>query len=143
MDNQLIAALNEALNRELATFIRYLIQGSLIQGLTNEPLRAMYRRELSDEMGHAQYLADKIVTLGGSPTANPDLTPPPLNISEMIQNDLDAEKSDVAHYTKLARMADEVGDLELKLRMEEQAADETRHAQELQRMQSLDAPNLS
>lgn len=134
-NGKIIVALNEALNREISTAVRYLVQGSKIQGRQNEPLRAMYRREITDELGHAQYLADKIVVLGGSPEIAPDLVAPPEKIPEMIKNDLAAERHDVANYQSLAIMADEAGDIELKLRMEEQAADESRHAQELLRMQ--------
>jgi len=54
----------------------------------------------------------------------------------MIENDLAAEEDDVAHYKKLANMAGEAGDIELKMQMEEQAADESRHAEKLRRMRA-------
>jgi bacterioferritin len=94
----------------------------------------MYRDEVGDEIGHAQYLADKIVALGGMPKVNTDLTPPPRDVERMIADDLAKEESDVAHYKKLAELADQSGDIELKMRMEEQAADESHHADELRRM---------
>lgn len=134
-NGRLIDAMNDALNREVSTAVRYLLQGSVIHGRNNEPLREMYRREVTDEMSHARYLADKIVVLGGTPKIKPDLTAPPADVQKMIRNDLKAEESDVAHYKKLADMAEKAGDIELKLRMEEQAADEARHAEELRRMQ--------
>ncbi len=134
-NGKLIAAMNDALNREISTTVRYLVQSAKIQGIQNEPLREMYRREITDELGHAQYLADKIVMLGGTPKVDPDLAAPPDDVAKMIQKDLDAEKDDVKNYQRLAKMADEAGDIELKLKMEDQAADESRHAQELQRMQ--------
>ena len=133
-DQTLLTGLNEALNRELSTIIRYLLQGSMIRGRRNQSLRQMYREEVVDEIGHAQYLADKIVMLGGAPKVNPDLTPPPADVEDMIKNDLAKEESDVAHYKKLADLADQSGDIELKMKMEEQAADEAHHADELRRM---------
>lgn len=133
-NEQLIQGLNEALNRELSTIIRYLLQGSIIKGRVNAPVREMYRTEVSDEIGHAQYLADKIVMLGGQLHVSPDVTPPPASVDQMIENDLKAEESDIAHYKKLADLAEQAGDIELKLQMEEQAADESRHAQVLRRM---------
>lgn len=134
-NGKLISAMNDALNREISTAVRYLVESAKIQGRQNEPLREMYRREIADELGHAQYLADKIVTLGGTPKLDPDLAPPPDDVTEMIKKDLAAEHDDVSNYKRLAKMADDAGDIELKLRMEEQAADESRHAQELQRVQ--------
>ena len=130
----LIQGLNEALNRELSTIIRYMLQGSIIRGRQNQSLRQMYRDEVSDEIGHAQYLADKIGALGGVPVVKPDLTPPPADVERMIDNDLAKEESDVAHYMKLADLADQSGDIELKMKMEEQAAEESHHAEELRRM---------
>jgi bacterioferritin len=130
----LIEGLNEALNRELSTILRYMLQGSIIRGRQNQPLPQMYRDEVGDEIGHAQYLADKIVSLGGIPAVKPDLAPPPADVDRMIDNDLAKEESDVAHYKKLADLADRSGDIELKMKMEEQAADESHHADELRRM---------
>jgi bacterioferritin len=130
----LIQGLNEALNREFSTVIRYLLQGSIIRGRQNQSLRQMYRDEVRDEIGHAQYLADKIMALGATPSVKPDLTPPPTGIDKMIDNDLAKEESDIAHYKKLADLADKSGDIELKMKMEEQAADESHHADELRRM---------
>jgi bacterioferritin len=133
-NEDLIKDLNEALNRELSTIIRYMLQGSIIRGRQNQSLRQMYRSEVGDEIGHAQYLADKIVALGAAPNVHPDLTPPPTGIEKMIDNDLAKEESDIAHYKKLADLADKSGDIELKMKMEEQAADESHHAEELRRM---------
>jgi len=137
MENiQLISQLNNALNREISTAVRYMLQSSTISGVSNEPLRSMYRDEVQDELGHAQYLADKIVMLGGTPHPEPDFKPIPGDVSQMIENDLAAEEDDVAHYKKLANMAGEAGDIELKMQMEEQAADESRHAEKLRRMRA-------
>ena len=112
------------------------MESAKIHGRENEPLREMYRREITDEMGHAQYLADKIVMLGGTPKISPDLSAPPDDVARMIKKDLAQEQDDVKNHQRLAVLAEEAGDIELKLRMEEQAADESRHAQEPKRMQS-------
>ena len=135
-NDPLLEGLNDALNREISTVLRYMLQGSIIRGRQNQSLRAMYRAEVTDEIGHAQYLADKIVMLGGIPALKPDLGPPPDDVEKMIDNDLAKEELDVAHYKKLAELADQRGDIELKMKMEEQAADESHHADELRRMKA-------
>lgn len=127
--------MNEAPSREISTMVRYLVQASSIHGSRNEPSRNMYRKEISGELGHAQYLADKIVAMGGTPKVKPDLSAPPADVSRMIKNDLAAEERDVEHYRHLAEMAAQWGDVELKVKMEELAADEARHAGELRRLQ--------
>ena len=131
---ELLNKLNDALNREVSTFLRYMLQGASIKGAEWEPVRQMYLAEVADEVGHAQYLASKIVMLGGTPSLNPDLTPPPTDVKTMLQNDIVQEQTDVAGYTKLAELAEAEGLVDLKMTMEDQAADEAGHAELMQRL---------
>lgn len=135
MSNQeLIQGLNDAMNREVTTFLRYLLQAASIKGAQWNSVRSMYQEEVKDEVGHAQYLADKIVMLGGTPELRPDLTPPPNDVREMLKHDIEEEKIDVNGYMRLAELADQAGLVDLKLKMEDQAADEAHHAEEMQRL---------
>jgi len=135
MTNQiLIEDLNTALNREVSTLLRYLLQAAAIKGAEWEAARQSYLAEVLDELGHAQYLANKIVVLGGTPSLDPDLTPPPKSTNAMLENDIKEEHKDVEAYTKLAHLAEKEGLAELKIKMEEQAADEAGHAESMQRM---------
>jgi bacterioferritin len=131
---ELIDGLNHALNREVGTFLRYLLQSSMIKGAGWDAVRKMYAEEVADEVGHAQYLADKIVMLGGTPKLSPDLSPPPSDPREMLRRDIEQEKIDVGHYVKLAAMADAAKLIDLKMKMEEQAADEASHAEGMKRL---------
>jgi bacterioferritin len=134
VNKALLEGLNHALNREVTTFLRYMLQSAMIKGATWQPLRGMYAEEVQDEVGHALYLANQIVMLGGTPKLAPDLAPPPTSPPDMLRNDIEQEKIDVVGYTKLARLAEEAGLIALKMKMEEQAADESEHAQEMQRL---------
>lgn len=131
---ELIDGLNHALNREVSTFLRYLLQASMIKGAEWDPVRTLYKSEVVDEVGHAQYLAAKIVMLGGTPKLSPDLAPPPASVRDMLANDIEQERIDVVGYMKLAALAEKEGLFELKMKMEEQAADEDGHAEELRRL---------
>lgn len=131
---ELLSGLNDALNREVGTFLRYILQGASIKGAEWENVRSLYLEEIADEVGHAQYLASKIVMLGGTPTLDPDLTPPPSDPREMLTRDIAAEKDDAAHYLKLAGLAEKEGLADLKIRMEEQAADEAGHGEQMLRL---------
>lgn len=134
MNQELIDGLNDQLNREVSTFLRYMLQGASIKGMQFEPLREMYLEEVTDEVKHAQYLANQIVALGGTPHLNPDLTPPPSDVREMARHDIAQEKTDVANYVRLAALAEQAGRYALKMVMEEQAADEDEHGLELSRL---------
>jgi len=131
---ELIKQLNQQLNREVTTFLRYMLQAAAIKGAQNESVREMYLEEVTDEVEHAQYLANQIVMLGGKPTLEPDLTPPPSEVRVMLENDAAEEAFDVKHYIELAAMAEEEGLYALKMKMEEQAADEDEHGHEMRRL---------
>jgi len=133
-NNELIEKLNHALNREVSTFLRYMLQSATIKGAEWDSVRSMYQEEVSDEVGHAQYLANKIVMLGGTPKLDPDLTPPPADVRAMLERDIAEEHVDVKGYTQLAELAEQAGLPGLKMKMEEQAADEADHAEEMTRM---------
>lgn len=134
VNQELIAGLNNQLNREVTTFLRYLLQAASIKGAQWQAVRDMYLSEVSDEVGHAQYLADQIVMLGGTPKLEPDLSPPPGDVRDMLVADSKEERTDVQNYTQLAALADSEGLMALKMKMEEQAADEDGHGQEMQRL---------
>lgn len=131
---ELMNGLNHALNREVSTFLRYMLQAASIKGAELQNVRAMYEAEVPDELGHAQYLAGQIVMLGGTPKLAPDLTAPATDVKQMLSNDIEQEREDVKHYMKLASLAEKEGFVALKMQMEEQAADEDRHSQEMSRL---------
>jgi len=134
MHTELIEGLNEQLNREIETFLRYMLQAASIRGAQHERLRQFYLEEVSDEVGHAQYLASQIVLLGGVPRLAPNLTPPPSDVRAMLERDAEAESADVKRYVRLAALADQAGLIALKLKMEAQAGDEDEHGQEMRRL---------
>jgi bacterioferritin len=133
-NQEMLSGLNDQLNREVTTFLRYMLQTASIKGAQWQNVRAMYQQEVTDEVGHAQYLADQIVMLGGVPKLQPDLSPPPADIREMLTHDVREEQTDVQNYTRLAALAEKEGLFALKMKMEEQAADEDSHRQEMQRL---------
>jgi bacterioferritin len=97
-------------------------------------LRALFQAEIADELGHAQFLADKIAALGGEPTTEARRVQPARHPREMLQNALGAEIQAIADYGERLRQAEEFGDVGLKVALENQLADETRHKEEFERI---------
>jgi bacterioferritin len=97
-------------------------------------MRGMLRGEIPDELGHATFLSDVIVDLGGEPTFEPKEFKPTDGLKEMLEQDLKLELQDVVNYKKHAQAAEALGEIELKLKLEEMAGDESRHARELGRV---------
>lgn len=134
MIQKLIEGMNDQLNREVSTFLRYMQQAAAIRGAEWDAVRSMYLSEVTDEVGHAQYLANMIEQLGGRPKLSPSLSPPPRDVREMLRKDAEAERDDVKNYRDLAGLAEEAGLMAIKLQMEEQAADEDNHRMEMLRL---------
>ena len=132
--DQLIEGLNEDLAAELGTVIRYTYQAGKAFGFIGVELRELFAEETQDELGHAAFLTDVIVDLGGEPTTTPNTFEKPETIKEMLEVDMAMELKDVEAYMEHAEMAGELGQVELKLKLEEMAADEAGHARELRRI---------
>ena len=130
----LIQALNEDLAAEWGTIIRYTYQAGKSFGLLGAELRELFQEESQDELGHATFLTDVIVDLGGEPTTTPKEFAKPADLKGMIELDLQLELQDVENYIQHAKLAEELGEVELKLKLEEMAADEAGHARELRRL---------
>jgi bacterioferritin len=130
----LIQGLNEDLAAEWGTIIRYTYQAGKSFGLLGAELRELFQEESQDELGHATFLTDVIVDLGGEPTTTPKEFAKPADLTGMLELDLQLELQDVENYIQHAKLAEELGEVELKLKLEEMAADEAGHARELRRL---------
>lgn len=131
---KLIQGLNEDLAAEWGTIQRYTYQSAKSFGAVGAEIREMLEKEIPDEMGHAKYLTDVIVDLGGEPTTERATFEKPSSIKEMLELDLEKENQDVENYRSHAELADEMGQIELKVKLEEIASDEQRHAREINRI---------
>ncbi|HNG77659.1 MAG TPA: ferritin-like domain-containing protein, partial [Candidatus Obscuribacter sp.] len=67
-----IAALNQALEGELAAMVRYLHHSFIVLGPGRGPLVTLFRTLAQDSMAHATMLGEKIVALGGHPSVAMD-----------------------------------------------------------------------
>ncbi|MGD2026665.1 MAG: ferritin-like domain-containing protein [Anaerolineales bacterium] len=130
----LIKGLNEDLAAEWGTIIRYTYQAGKSFGLMGVELREMFAEETQDELGHASFLTDVIVDLGGEPTSTPKEFPKPEGLKAMLELDMEMELQDVKSYMEHAQLAGELGLVELEMKLEEMAADEAGHARELRRI---------
>jgi bacterioferritin len=131
---QLIAGLNEDLAAELGAIIRYNYQASKAFGPGGAEVRELFQSEIPDELGHAAFLTDVIVDLGGEPTVKPQTFERPDTLRGMLELDLELELQDVENYKQRAHQAEKLGEVELKVRLEDMAADESEHARELRRI---------
>lgn len=131
---ELLAGLNEDLAAEFNAVITYRLFASMCSGPYRQEIRAFFESEIPDELGHAQFLADKIVALGGTPTTEPGPVAITTDNREMFEIALKAERDTIARYEKRIGQAEAVGETGLKIKLEDLIVDETQHAEEMERI---------
>ena len=135
MDKQtLINHLNEDLAGELGAIIQYITYAAKATGPYRPQLAQFFLAEVADEQLHAQYLANKIVALGGEPTTEARPVPAAATDKEMLQEVLKAELQAGQDYTQRALEAEEYGDKGLVVQLEDMVRDETGHSEETERI---------
>ncbi|GIK56550.1 MAG: ferritin-like domain-containing protein [Chloroflexi bacterium] len=135
MDKQtFIDHLNEDLAGELSAIIQYITYAAKATGPYRPQLAQFFLTEVADEQLHAQYLANKIVALGGEPTTTPRPVPAAHNNREMLQAILAAERRAVEDYTTRAQEAEAFGDKGAMVQLEDMVRDESGHSEETERM---------
>jgi bacterioferritin len=135
MDKQtLIDHLNQDLAGELGAVIQYLTYAAKATGPYRPQLAQFFVTEIADEQLHAQYLANKIVALGGEPTTTARPVPPAHTNREMLQAILAAERQATQDYILRAREADALNEKGLMVQLEDMVRDESGHSEETERM---------
>lgn len=143
--------LNEALATEVVCVLRYKRHYYMATGIHAQPVAAEFLEHATEEQGHADQIAARIVQLGGAP----DFSPQGLairshsqyvggeSLAEMIKEDLIAERIAIDTYAEMIRY---LGDADPTTRslFERILANEEEHAEDLVRMlASLDRLKLT
>ena len=132
--NTMIDKLNEDLAGELGAIIQYLTYAAKVTGPYRPQLSQFFLTEVADEQLHAQYLANKIVALGGEPATTPRKVPVAKTNREMLEAIVIAERKAVADYTQRAKDAEEFGDKGMAVQLEDMIRDESGHSEETERI---------
>lgn len=130
----LIDGLNEDLAAEYQAIVMYRTYAALVSGPYRQDLRAFFEGEIPDELGHAALLADKVVSLGGTPATDV----PPISFTDdnrkMLENALQAEIDTIDRYMLRIDQAEAAGELAVKIQLEDLIVDETQHRDDIRRM---------
>ncbi len=130
----LIQRLNEDLAGELGAIIQYITYAAKATGPYRPQLSQFFLTEVADEQLHAQFLANKIVALGGEPTTTPRPVPAARTNREMLEAVLVAERQATRDYSQRADEAAEYGDKGLQVQLEDMVRDESGHSEETERI---------
>lgn len=131
---KLIEKLNEDLAGEYQAIIMYVTYTATVTGPHRPMLKSFFAAEVPEELGHAQFLADKIASFGGQPTTVPRPVPVTTDPKEMLENVLAAEKQAIADYKARVEEAARIGEKGLSIHLESIVEDETRHYEETEKI---------
>jgi len=132
-----VKLLNDALATEIVCVLRYKRHYFMASGIHAQVAAEEFLQHATDEQGHADQIAQRIVQLGGEPNFSPEglLTRSHAeyveggSLAEMIQEDLVAERIAIDSYREMARYLGEDDPttrrmLETILAVEEEHADD-------------------
>jgi bacterioferritin len=135
---RVIKVLNEALATELVCVLRYKRHYYTADGINSASVAAEFLQHATEEQGHADQIAARIVQLQGEPDFNPATLVershaeyvPGTDLIDMIREDLVAERVAIASYSEIVRW---LGDNDITTRrlMESILAVEEEHADDL------------
>ena len=133
-NNELIKMLNSLLQYEYKAMMQYLQNSYLVRGQRRETMKAWLQKMAQGEMMHASRVADKIVTLGGTPSLEIPAVKVASNVTEIIKLALTTEEGAAEAYRKALPLIERTGDIHLKLLAEEMVADSQGEAEEIRKM---------
>lgn len=131
---ELIDGLNDDLAGEYNAIISYIQYSAKVTGPYRPQLVQFLQQEIPDEQGHAQYLADKIASLGGMPVVVPRPVQTSDDTRQMLELIYQAEAQTVENYRKRIDQAEAAGEIGLKSQLEDMIGDESRHRDEVKKM---------
>src|SRR4030095_11364640 len=95
---QLIALLNEDLEREYQAIIAYVVYSQVLKGAEYMNIAGELEVHAGEELQHAITLANQIDYLGGMPKTTPKPVKTSENAKEMLKFDLDNENETIRNY---------------------------------------------
>jgi bacterioferritin len=125
---RIIAALNEDISYELGAIMQYLWHHFTAEGLESPAIIELFKETSLDEMKHLSMLAERVVYLGGEPTAKIAPFKQGGDLRQMVQDDLEGERTAIRMYREHIRLCEEEGDPVTRLMLENILSDEEKHA---------------
>ena len=130
----LIDGLNKDLSYEYQAVIMYNSYSAMASGIHRPILTGFFESEIAEELMHAQFLANKITALGGTPTTEPESVELFTDSREMLEAIRKAETETIKRYVERRKQAEEYGDYGLAADLDEIISDETEHKEETEKL---------
>ncbi|MGD9945317.1 MAG: bacterioferritin [Burkholderiaceae bacterium] len=136
--DKVVELLNEALATELVCVLRYRRHYYMAEGIHSESIKKEFMTHASEELGHADQIAERIVQLGGEPDFAPDVLSARshseyqagTDLRDMLRENLVAERIAIESYREMINF---IGDHDSTTRrmLEDILATEEHHADDM------------
>lgn len=135
----MVELLREAYLGELSTVMDYQTNAVVLDGLLAEEVAESLQADVTEELGHARRLAERLDELGARPPSSAAFTPGPeslrppedsTDVASVVQGVLDDEAAAIRTYRELAAAADAADDPVTEDLAVELLADEESHRAE-------------
>lgn len=139
--DHLVNILNEAYAEEWLAYYQYWLGAKVAIGLQRSDIVAEFKEHAAEELKHADWLADRIIQLGGTPLMHPSdweakahckyLAPDNFDVASLLHDNLDSERCAVSRYEGICVETDG-HDYETFRIAEKVLKEELEHEQELE-----------
>jgi len=139
--NEIIVVLNKAYADEWLAYYQYFVQAKVVKGIMKDAAVTELTEHATDELRHANMVADRILQLGGTPLLNPEdwfthsncgyEEPKKFDVVSLLEDSIKGEQCAISIYSKLADMTREKDIVTYDI-VSEILADEVEHEEDLQ-----------
>jgi bacterioferritin len=138
---EIIDKLNRAYADEWLAYYQYFIEGKVVKGIMKDAAIAELNQHATDELRHANMVADRILQLGGTPLLNPKdwfththcgyEEPNDFDVVRILDDAIKGEQCAISVYSEIAEMTKDKDIVTYDI-VSEILADEVEHEEDLQ-----------
>jgi bacterioferritin len=124
---KLLELMNRGIARELQVSIQYMWQHVLVTGINGVVVEGIFKDIAIIEMKHAEEIAERLASIGGSPTVMPNNIVVGSTLEQMLRLDQGAEEEAITLYKQTIMVASKEGDITTRRLFEKILAEEEEH----------------
>jgi len=110
---ELVNLLNEDLAREYQAIIAYTVYSQVLKGAAYTDIAGELEKHAGEELSHALKISKQIDYFGGMPDVRPKEVKTSKDPKQMLQFDLENERTTIRNYRERIRQADALGEFAL------------------------------
>ena len=139
--SEIITLLNKAYADEWLAYYQYFIEAKVVKGIMKDAAIAELTQHATDELRHANMVADRIIQLGGTPLLHPQDwfkhtncgydEPKEFDVVKILEDSIKGEQCAISVYSKLADMTKDKDIVTYDI-VSSILADEVEHEEDLQ-----------